>query len=82
MVVVGRLRDLQNISIQMLDRWAHDGRNLFRRDGNVLIKYRNYVARFYGQYYELEQEDEVNLVERQQSTHEIKQQNEAYKAVE
>lgn len=41
----------------MLDRWANDGRNQFRRDGNVLIKYRNYVARYYGQHYEEEEED-------------------------
>lgn len=81
-VVIGRTEDPKSVNEEQLVKWAHDGRNLFRRDGNVLVKYRNFVARFYGHNYEEEEEEEVNLVQRQQESQEIRQQNEAYQRIE
>jgi hypothetical protein len=67
--IIGRSYDPKNITAQLLEQWAHEGRNLFKRDGNVLVKYRNYIARFHGIYYEEEEEEEVNLVQRNQEKH-------------
>ena len=50
-VEVGRTRDIPSLTVEQLNRWAHEGRNLFKRDGNILVKYRNYLARFYGHHY-------------------------------
>ena len=47
-VEVGRARDLRGLNAEQLRRWSHEGRNLYKRDCNVLVKYRNYLARFYG----------------------------------
>lgn len=66
----------------MLERWSQEGRNCFKRDGNVLVKYRNYLGRLQGYYYEEEEEEEVNLVQRSQERREIQQQNQAYRLVE
>ncbi len=52
MVEVGREREVKRVSGEVLDRWSHEGRNQFKRDGNVLVKYRNYIARLQGYYYE------------------------------
>lgn len=51
-VEVGRERNLKGVTEELLGRWAHEGRNLFKRDGNVLVKFRNYMARANGIFYE------------------------------
>lgn len=70
------------MNCELLDRWSHEGRNQFKRDGNVLVKYRNYVARFHGLHYEEDEEEEVSLVQREQERQEIQQQNQAYRLAE
>lgn len=60
---MGREKNLKGFSDQ-LGRWAHEGRNLFKRDCNVLIKFRNYIARANGIHYEEEEEEEVSLAQR------------------
>lgn len=60
---VGRSRELLKVDGELLNRWAHDGRNLYKRDCNVLIKYRNFISRdYYGSLVVEEEEEEVNLV--------------------
>lgn len=78
-VEVGREKNLKGVTGELLGRWAHEGRNLFKRDGNVLVKCRNYMARANGIYYEEEEEEEVNLAQRDLERHEIHQQNQAYR---
>lgn len=78
LVELGRERNLKRISLDVLGRWAHEGRNRFKRDGNVLVKYRNYIARFHGLHYEEDEEEEVNLAQRETYRQEMHQQNQAY----
>ena len=47
-VMIGSEKDPKKVTVDLLNRWAHESRNLFKRDGNVLVKYRNYIARFHG----------------------------------
>ena len=51
LVEVGR-EFLPNVGYEVLNRWAHESRNLYRRDNNILVKYRNLVARAHGIYLE------------------------------
>lgn len=51
LVEVGREKQLKRVTGELLGRWAHEGRNLFKRDGNVLVKYRNFLARAHGIHY-------------------------------
>jgi hypothetical protein len=46
--------DIAGLTGDTLNRWAHECRNLYKRDLNVLIKYRNLVARAHGIYHEEE----------------------------
>lgn len=52
LVEIGRSTALQTLDAKLLERWAHDSRNMFKRDCNVLIKYRNFISRAYGLHYE------------------------------
>lgn len=65
---VGRTKELGAVDSALLDRWTHEGRNLFKRDCNVLIKYRNFVSRAFGHFYEEEEEEEVNLADFERNT--------------
>jgi hypothetical protein len=51
-VEVGRTSELDKVDSALLSRWATEGRNLYKRDCNVLIKYRNFINRAFGYYYE------------------------------
>ena len=75
---VGRMRELGRVDANLLNRWAHEGRNLFKRDCNVLIKYRNYFARLTGNFYEEDEEEESSLAERDLTARERREQNRAY----
>lgn len=82
LVEVARTKELASIDQTLLNRWTHSTTNLYKRDCNVLVKYRNFVNRAFGYYYEEEEEDEVNLMERQNTTREINEQNLAYQQME
>lgn len=69
LVEVGREKSIKRLTAEVLGRWANEGRNRFKRDGNVLVKYRNYIARFHGIHYEEEEEEEVNLTQREYEHH-------------
>ena len=51
-IQLARIREIGSVDIPTINRWIHDTRNLFRRDGNVIVKYRNFVSRAHGYYYE------------------------------
>jgi hypothetical protein len=48
---VGRERDIKNVNVDLLGRWTQTARNLFKRDNNVLVKYRNLLAKYHGLQY-------------------------------
>lgn len=81
-VEVGRERDIKNVNVDLLGRWTLTSRNLFKRDNNVLVKYRNLLAKYHGLQYEEEEEEEVNLVQRDMEREEITQQDRAYREAE
>jgi len=45
----------------MLKTWTNESRNLYKRDRNVMIKYRNFLNKIYGNLYEEEEESEINI---------------------
>ena len=52
LIEIGRTKELSKFNATQLDRWSHEGRNLYKRDSNVIIKYRNLVNRAFGAHYE------------------------------
>jgi hypothetical protein len=58
-----------------LTRCYKEGANLSKRDQNVIIKYRNYLNKVYGYNVVEEEEEEVDFVDLQRNTEEIRRQN-------
>lgn len=69
---------IAKITPEKLQQLGNQSRNLQKRDNNVLIKYRNFLRRQYGDVYEEDEEEEVNLVQREAESQYIRQQNQSY----